>query len=108
MWGASVLGRHLAAGPYGTYIPDYGGGGRGGGGDSAVCSVASLRLSSIDVRSSLWAFYGSNGHKGSAGDSVGCKGIEGIKGLQGIAKGEPGKIGVFVNPLFMRIEFNFR
>ena len=30
------------------------------------------------------------------------------KGLQGIARDRPGEIGVFVNPLFMRIEFNFR
>ena len=98
----------MAAGPYGTYIPDYGGGGRGGGGDSVVSSIASLRLSSIDVRSSLWAFYGSNGRKGLAGDSVGCKGIVGIKGLQGIAKDRPGEISVFVNPHSRRIEFNFR
>ena len=98
----------MAAGPYGTYIPAYRGRGRGGGGDSGVCSVASLRLSSINVRCALWAFYGRYGRKGSAGDSVGCKGIVGIKGLQGIVKGEPGEIGVFVNPLFMGIEFNFR
>lgn len=39
---------------------------------------------------------------------MGCKGIVRNKGLLGIAKGEPGKIGVFVNPLFMGIEFNFR
>ena len=105
---ASVLGRLLAAGPYSTYYAAYRGGGRGGGGDSAVSSIASLRFSSIDVRCALWANKGSNGRKGSAGDSVGCKGIEGNKGLQGIAKDRPGEIGVFVNPLFMGIEFNFR
>ena len=105
---ASVLGRLLAAGPYSTYYAAYRGGGRGGGGDSAVWSIASLRLSSIDVRCALWAFYGSNGHKRSARDSVGCKGIEGNKGLQGIAKDRPGEIGVFVNPHSRRIEFNFR
>ena len=98
----------MAAGPYGTYFPDYRGGGRGGGGDSGVCSVASLRLSSINVRCSLWAFYGNNRRKGSARDSVGCKGIVGIKGLQGIARDRPGEIGVFVNPHSRRIEFNFR
>ena len=87
MCGANVLGRRMAAGPYGTYIPAYRGGGRGGGGDSAVCSVASLKLSSINVRCALWAFYGRYGRKGSAGDSVGCKGIVGNKRLQGIAKG---------------------
>ena len=105
---ANVLSPLWAGRPYGTYNPDYGGGGRGGGGNSGVCSVASLRLSSINVRCLLWASYGSNGRKRSAGDSMGCKGIVGIKGLQGIAKDRPGEIGVFVNPHSRRIEFNFR
>ena len=35
-------------------------------------------------------------------------GAMGNKGLQGIAKGEPGEIGIFVNPHSRRIEFNFR
>jgi len=38
---------------------------------------------------------------------MGCKGIVENKGLLGIAKDRPEEIGVFVDPLFMGIEFNF-
>ena len=55
----------------------------------------------------LLACKGCYGNKRFAKDSMGCKGIVGNKGLLGIAKDRPGEIGVFVDPLFMRIEFNF-
>ena len=77
----------MAARPYSSYNPAYRGGGRGGGGDSGVSSIASLRFSSINVRCSLWASYGCYGNKRFAKDSMGCKGIVGNKGLLGIVKG---------------------
>ena len=69
--------------------------GEGGGEEEAIVEFAPLLP--LGFRPLMFALYRRL-----------SMGAMGNKGLQGIAKGEPGEIGVFVNPLFMRIEFNFR
>lgn len=69
--------------------------GEGGGGEEEIVQFAPLLP--LGFRPLISALH--------CGLSMGAMGG---KGLQGIAKGEPGKIGVFVNPHSRRIEFNFR
>ena len=69
--------------------------GEGGGEEEAIVEFAPLLP--LGFRPLMFALYRRL-----------SMGAMGNKGLQGIAKGEPGEIGVFVNPLFKRIEFNFR
>ena len=69
--------------------------GEGGGEEEAIVQFGPLL--SLDFRPLMSALYRRL-----------SMGVMGNKGLQGIAKGEPGKIGVFVNPHSRRIEFNFR